>query len=378
MREKKRVLFTSNTANFHKFNRPLMRMLRGALEDPYTDLNIGNWEVDYASANEEQVFDADNVYKIDFSRNPFALHKHIRAYKQLKTLLKKNHYDLIHTHTPVGSIICRLAAKEARKNGTKVIYTAHGFHFFKGASLASWMLWYPLEKHFAKSCDRIITINKEDYLRAKKHFKVKVSQIHGVGVDTELFGQKITKAKAAELRKTIGLKPDDFAIVYAAEYSKNKNHKFLLESLAPLLKEHSNIKILLLGKGARQADAEKLAKELGVSDQVLFLGYRNDMHDVFQCCDLDVSCSIREGLGLGVLEAQLCGLPVILSDNRGHREIVQKHTQNLYPLNKPEVFRKKVLQAYKKEKDFYLPFREVFSLRSSLSTMRKIYLEETK
>lgn len=378
MSEKKRVLFTSHTANFHKFNRPLMRMFQGKLKGTYSDLNIGGWEVDYASANEEKIFDADNVYKVDFARNPFALHKHFKAYKQLKKILAERHYDLIHTHTPVGSIICRLAAKESRKAGTKVLYTAHGFHFYKGAPLINWLLWYPLEKHFAKLCDRIILINKEDYLRAKTHFKTKASLIHGVGVDTELFGNNISKTKKAELRKELGIDKDDFVIVYAAEFSKNKNHSFLLKSLAPLLLEHSDIKILLLGKGSKLEETRVLAKKLNISDQVLFPGYRSDMHEIFQSCDLDVSCSIREGLGLGVLEAQLCGLPIILSNNRGHREIVQKNTMNLYSLDNPDEFRKKVLQAYKNEKSFYIPFDQIFSLRSSLSSMRKIYLEELK
>ena len=108
---KRKILFTSHTANFHKFNRAPMRMLRGKLEAPYDDLNMGGWSVDYASANEEKVYDVNRVFEVDFARNPLQIHKLIKSYSQLKTILRENNYDAIHTHTPVGSVITRLAAK---------------------------------------------------------------------------------------------------------------------------------------------------------------------------------------------------------------------------------------------------------------------------
>ena len=167
---KRRILFTSHTANFHKFNRPLMRMLRGKLEAPYDDLNMGGWQVDYACACEEKVYDADNVYTVDFSRSPLRFDKHAKAYRQLKKILAENDYDAIHTHTPVGSIITRLAARTARKKGTKVIYTSHGFHFYDGAPKKNWLIYFRAEKMAAKYTDLLITINREDFKNAKKYF----------------------------------------------------------------------------------------------------------------------------------------------------------------------------------------------------------------
>lgn len=373
----KKILFTSHTANFHKFNRPLMKMLRGKLEGEYSNLNIGNWEVDYASANEEQVFDADNVFKVDFARSPLAIGSHIKAYKQLKKILKKKHYDIIHTHTPVGSVITRLAARKTRKNGTKVIYTSHGFHFYKGAPLKLWCLFYPVEKKCAKYTDLLITINREDYLRSKK-LKTKTKMIHGVGVDTTKFNSKISKKERDEVRAELDLKKDDFAIVYAAEFTANKNHRFILESLKDLLLSNPSIKILFLGKGELLEQTKELANTLGIDKQVYFLGYRNNIHRILQSCDLAVSASIREGLGLGVVEAQLCGLPIIISDNRGHREIFKNNKQISYDLKNPQEFAEKVEKAYRKESDYHIPFDEAFSLRSSLTDMRKIYLDISK
>ena len=369
----KRILFTSHTANFQKFNRPLMRMLRGSLEEPYTDLNIGNWKVDYASANEEKIHDADNSFKVDFARSPLAFNHHINAYRQLKAILKNNHYDIIHTHTPVGSIITRLAAKKARATGTKVIYTSHGFHFYKGAPAMNWLLYYPIEKYCAKFTDLLITINREDYECAKKSFRTKVKQINGVGVDTTKFTHSTNKKKKLAIRKELGLEPNDFVISYSAEFTANKNHSFVLRSLAPLLKKHSDIKILFLGKGQLKEETKALAKELSVEKQVIFPGYREDIYDVLGACNLAISASLREGLGLGVIEAQLCGLPIIVSNNRGHREIVGKGAKNLFDPKNESDFASKVADAYS-GKNYYVDFNEKFSLRTSLTKMREIYL----
>lgn len=377
MRQQKKILFTSHTANFHKFNRPLMKMLRGKLEGEYSDLNIGGWEVDYASANEEQIFDADNVYEVNFARSPLAIGSHIKAYKQLKRILEKKHYDVIHTHTPVGSVITRLAARKARKNETKVIYTSHGFHFYKGAPLKLWCLFYPIERKCAKYTDLLITINREDYLRSKK-FKTKAKMIHGVGVDTTKFNTKISKKERDEVRAELRLKEDDFVIAYAAEFTKNKNHRFILESLKETLLSNPNIKLIFLGKGELLEQMKELSKTLGISAQVHFLGYRNSIVRILQSCDLAVSASIREGLGIGVIEAQLCGLPIIISDNRGHREIFKNNKQVAFSLRDPKGFAEKVEKAYRKECDYHIPFDEVFSLRSSLTDMRKIYLDISK
>ena len=156
----KKVLFTSHTANFCKFNRPFMRWFREQ-----------GWQVDYACACEEEVYDYDNLYKISFARVPWSK-DNIKAYKDLKKILDENYYDIIHTHTPMGSVITRLAARNTRKKGTKVIYTAHGLHFFKGAPLKNWLMYYPMEKWMSKYTDCLVLINEEDYQNCiKRHFK---------------------------------------------------------------------------------------------------------------------------------------------------------------------------------------------------------------
>lgn len=155
----KKVLFLSNTANFSKFNRPYMRWFKER-----------GWQVDYCSLGEERVLDCDNQYSIDIARSPFSF-KNLRGLRELKKLLSENQYDILHCHTPMGGVIGRIAAKKLWKEGKiKVIYTAHGFHFYKGAPLLNWLLYYPMEKWLAACTDVIVTINEEDYERAKESF----------------------------------------------------------------------------------------------------------------------------------------------------------------------------------------------------------------
>ena len=372
---KRKILFTSHTANFHKFNRPLMRMLRGKLEAPYDDLNIGGWQVDYACMCEEEVHDADKVFKVDFARNPLRFDKHVKAYRQLKKIISEGNYDAIHTHTPVGSIVTRWAAKAAHKKGVKVIYTCHGFHFYDGAPKMNWRIYYPLEKKFAKDTDLLITINREDFARAKNDFSCPVKMIDGAGVDVAKF-QKTTKAEQKAARKKYGLKEDDFVMVYLAEYTANKNHEMLVRAAAPIMRENPKIKLLFLGEGAQMSAVHDLAKELGVADCVVMPGYiRDNYAALVQSCNLCVSASKREGLGLGVLEAILCGLPTLLADNRGHRDIVDNKKKYLFALDDIDALTRKMRDAIKEPTKYHVDFPERYSLRNSLSEMRAIYEE---
>lgn len=373
--KKRKILFTSHIANFQKFNRPLMRMLRGTLEEPYKDLNMGGWVVDYASAGEEKIQDVDHEFKVDFARNPFRFDKHIKACRQLKKIIKDGDYDVIHTHSPVGSIVTRWAAKSAHKKGLIIIYTCHGFQFYKGGAKRDWRIFFPVEKKLARHTDLIITINTEDYAMAKEKFPCQVKMIDGVGVDLAKF-KKTTKAEQTAARKKYGLAPDDFVMVYLAEYTANKNHEMLIRAAAPIMRENPNLKLLFLGKGEMMDTVRALSRELGVEKQVVMPGYiRENYAALVQSCNLCVSASIREGLGLGVLEGVACGLPILVADNRGHRDIVKNDKKYMFALDDIEGLTKKMRDALKNPEKYHLDFPERYSLRNSLTEMREIYKE---
>lgn len=348
----KKVLFTSHTANFHKFNRPFMRMLK---EQGYV--------VHYASAGEEKVYDTDKHFDVPFERSPFKL-GNIKAYFKLKKIIDREKYDLIHTHTPMGSVVTRLAARAARKKGTRVIYTAHGFHFFKGAPLLNWIVYYPIEKFMARYTDTLITINDEDYERAKAKFNTNVEYVPGVGVDLKNFSP-LSKEDKAKYRKKLGLDNQDLVIIYVAELNKNKNQTFLLDLTSRLNEAGVHVRLILCGNGPLGQYYTDISKYLKINDKVLLLGYRNDIRFILSAADVCVASSRREGLGLNLIEAASVGLPIIASDNRGHRSVISGQINNWnYLFNEHKDMDKlvKILQKMNSKIEFYRKGRPSNSL----------------
>ncbi|OXS59090.1 glycosyltransferase EpsD [Bacillus sp. V-88] len=290
------------------------------------------WEVHVAASGEIELPYVDKKFTIPIQRSPFSL-TNVRAYQELRDIIDQHQYRLIHCHTPMGGVLARLAARGARKNGTKVIYTAHGFHFCQGAPIQNWMLYYPIEKMLSRYTDCLITINKEDYTLAKHRFNIpSIEHVHGVGVNTETF-QPISEKDKAERKKSFGYQPDDFLLFYAAEFNSNKNQQMLIKALEIIKDEVPNAKLLLAGEGTLQNTCKELAKKLEVEHMVHFLGFRKDIPEILPMCDVAVASSLREGLPVNMMEAMACGLPVVASVNRGHRELVKDHQNGwiVYP-----------------------------------------------
>ncbi|WGG45854.1 glycosyltransferase family 4 protein [Rossellomorea sp. DA94] len=290
------------------------------------------WEVHVAASGEIELPYVDKKFTIPIQRSPFSL-TNVKAYQELRDIIDQHQYRLIHCHTPMGGVLARLAARGARKNGSKVIYTAHGFHFCQGAPIQNWMLYYPIEKMLSRYTDCLITINKEDYTLAKHRFNIpSIEHVHGVGVNTETF-QPVSEKDKAERKKSYGYQPDDFLLFYAAEFNSNKNQQMLIKALEIIKDEVPNAKLLLAGEGTLQNTCKELAKRLEVEHMVHFLGFRKDIPEILPMCDVAVASSLREGLPVNMMEAMACGLPVVASVNRGHRELVKDHQNGwiVYP-----------------------------------------------
>lgn len=281
------------------------------------------YEVHVATNGDEKIPYCDKKYKISFERNPFKINN-LRAIKQLKKIVDEEKFDIIHTHTPMGSVVTRLASKKARKrNYTRVIYTAHGFHFYKGAPLKNWLIFYPVEKFLARYTDDLITINKEDYELAKRKFKTNVYYIPGVGIDQNKFDINMSEEEKINLRKTLNLKKDDFVMIYPAELNKNKNQKFLIEVMEELTKKYSNIHLLLPGKDSYNGFYQNLVKEKKLENNIHFLGFRKDIPKLLKIANLSVSASLREGLPVNIMEAMYVGLPIVATNCRGMKDLIE-------------------------------------------------------
>ncbi|MGG4393764.1 glycosyltransferase family 4 protein [Paenibacillus thiaminolyticus] len=280
------------------------------------------WEIHIAAKGELELPYADRKFDIPFERSPFRW-RNREAYRQVKRLIEQQGYQIVHCHTPVGGVLARLASRRARRQGTQVMYTAHGFHFCRGAPLINWLLYYPVEKLLARSTDCLITINQEDYrLAVRRRFKAKrIEHVHGVGVSGERFYPALLEDKAS-LRERMSFDWNDILLFYAAEFNRNKNHQLLIHALARIRDRAPQVRLLLAGEGALLEACKSVSVKLGVDRHVHFLGYRNDIPNLLHMSDIAVSGSLREGLPVQMMEAMACGLPVIATRNRGHLELV--------------------------------------------------------
>lgn len=258
-------------------------------------------------------------HNIPFQRMPIKP-ANLKAYTQLKSLIDSQNFDLIHCHTPVGGIITRLAAAKSRKkNGTKVIYTAHGFHFFEGAPLINWLIYFTAEKLCSYFTDTIITINKEDYNNAQTKLNAKkVAYVPGVGVDTDFFAGNAGKREA--LLSEISAKEDSTILLSVGELSDRKNHSVSIKALSEIKNE--NVRLVIAGTGEKREEFLSLAKELGVEGRVHLLGFRTDIAELLKSADIFLFPSIQEGLPVALMEAMSCSLPVICSEIRGNIDLI--------------------------------------------------------
>lgn len=262
----------------------------------------------------------EQVFDVPFQRSPFSP-KNLGAYKQLKKIIDDGGHDVIHCNTPVGGVLGRLAARKARKHGTEVFYTAHGFHFYKGAPKKNWLIWYPVEKFMCRYTDKLITITQEDYDLASEKFPTQVERIHGVGANAAKY-RKLSEAECVELRHELGYAEDDKLLLCTGELLPNKNQITAIRALKILIKQQPKAKLLLAGNGPTLAELQAEVVVLGLQNYVEFLGYRTDLERYANIADVIVSCSYREGLPMNIVEGMLLGKPVVASYNRGHRELI--------------------------------------------------------
>ena len=310
------------------------------------DVNIVQelgYEVYYASNFYNPVYEMSrevlrkhniSLHQIDIQKSPFNILKNFKAWKQLRKVLQKEHIDVIHCHNPMGGVLGRLATIGIKEK-IHVIYTAHGFHFYKGAPVLNWLLYYPVELLLAKRTDKLITINDEDYKRAKK-FRIRengvVKKIPGVGVDTERFGRHIGERE--KIRKELDISENEFFILSVGELNANKNHQIIMHAIARL--QDRNIRYGICGRGPAEEELRRLAIELGIEEQVTLYGFRKDIPRMLAAADCFAFPSKREGLGIAALEAMAAGIPMITSDCRGTREYMQ-HAINGYVCKKGTV-----------------------------------------
>lgn len=313
----KKVLITATVqSHIAQFHIPLIKLLKE-----------WGYEVHCAAKNNLDVKPglsldiADKIYDVPFSRSPFGK-SNIKAYKEMKKILKNTHYDIVHCNTPMGGVVTRLAAGKHRKKGTKVIYTAHGFHFFKGAPTKNWLMYYPMEWFLSFKTDDLICINNEDYELAKKKMHAKrIDFIHGVGFDKKRFDEGLTKEKA---RNILGISPNTKVLLSVGDLNKRKNHQVIIKALQYV--KCDDFHLYIAGWDQLDGKLTELAKECKVADKVTFVGYTRQLSEYFAAADLFLFSSLQEGLPIALMEAMSWGLPAVASNIRGNNDLIEDGT----------------------------------------------------
>ena len=299
------------------------------------------YEVHYASNFNNVSYGTDNsrlegtgivCHQVDFARSPFDFKAHKKAVRQLKELLQKEEFSLLHCHTPVGAALSRAVAMSYRNKGLKVIYTAHGFHFYKGAPWKYWLMFYPVERYLAGKTDVLITINEEDYRRAKhfcRHKKTRVEHLPGVGVDLDYWsGKKLAPGEREEIRRSIrkelGVADSEQMLLSVGELIPRKNHEAVIRALAEEKKKgEKNFRYFICGQGDLKDYLQNLIDTLELSGVVTLLGYRKDIRNLLYGADLFVFPSKQEGMPMALMEAAAAGVPLKANEVRGNNEVLR-------------------------------------------------------
>lgn len=344
--KKRKVLLVATVVKIHVnvFHIPCLKMFQEQ-----------GWETWVCSRND---FDnpkdcviphCDHYIDIPFERNPLKP-GNVKAYRMLRKIVEKEQFDLIYCHTPVGAMLARLAGISARKKGTKVIYMAHGFHFYSGAPFLNWILYYPVEKFLSRFTDGLITINQEDYRRAQKFHAGKTILIPGVGIDLDKFQKK--EPTRQEIRNKLGIPERKIILMSVGELTKRKNHMAVIEALACL--EEYDILYVVCGDGPMKARLRARAEELGVRERVKLLGFRKDIAELHKMADIFVFPSLQEGLPVAVMEAMASGLPIVASKIRGNEDLISNNQGGylVNPMDSEQVAKaiEKMIQNPKKRK----------------------------
>ncbi|MEI3337518.1 MAG: glycosyltransferase family 4 protein [Clostridium sp.] len=376
---KKELMLSSVASMIDQFNMENIKILKSLGYEVHVlaNFSFGNTTSDERTKEFKEELEnmGIKVYNVPIPRKITAIKEMISSYKKIKKVCSENNYDILHCHSPIGGVLARFAFKDFRKKGGKLIYTAHGFHFFKGAPIKNWIIFYPIEKFCSRYTDCLITINKEDYKRAKNFKAKEVKYVPGIGVDTK----KIKDIKKnRKILNEFNIK-DEVVLVSVGELSNRKNHKVILKALE---KVKGNFKYIICGQGAKKEELIKLSKELNLQEKVEFLGYRQDVKEILKASDIFCFPSKQEGLPVALMEAMASGLPVICSDIRGNKDLIEdkkggyllkSYDMDEYSIKIQELIENKVLRE--EMGNFNLEKIKDFDRKKVNTIMEEIYNE---
>lgn len=314
---------------------------------------------------------------IPFARSPLRK-DNVSAFKILEKIILEGNFNKIHCQTPIGGALTRFVKMKNRNIGAEIIYTAHGFHFYKGAPIKKWIIFYTIEKLLSRYTDKLITINEEDYNYSKKMKAKENIYVPGVGINLEKFTVS-SPSEIANKRKELNIPDNNLVLLSIGELSDRKNHRVVIESLK--LFSSINITYLICGQGYLLEDLEDLVKDYKLEDNVKFLGFRNDINEICNAADIFIFPSIHEGLPVSVMEAMACGLPVVGSKIRGNTDLIVQDKGGYLGKNSPEFYYESIKKYINNpnlaevQGEYNLDKIKNFSINKVMDSMKQIYCD---
>ena len=319
MKNRKYLIVTTVSVTLEAFLLPQAERLRES-----------GWQVDClangASKSKKCRRIFDHCHDIGWGRTPLDLKNFTEYPERIRRLVRKNEYDVVHVHTPVASFVTRFALKEIRREiDSKVIYTAHGFHFYRGGNPVKNALFLGLEKLAARWTDEIEVINGEDYQTAITHLlpKERVKFLkNGVGLDRAHYNpDAVPKEAVQQARHNMGLTDGDILFTMIAEFNRGKRHSDLIRAFAMVKDPRAHL--AFLGKGKLMEKSKELCRNLGIAERVHFMGHVPDVRPYILASRATVLPSEREGLPRSVMESIALRVPVIGANARGTRDLLK-------------------------------------------------------
>lgn len=319
---------------------------------PYADyFRARGWTVDAMSrdlsSQEDLAEYFDDLIDVDWSRNPLDLGNLIGTPSKIARIVAERNYDIVHVHTPVAAFVTRFALRKLRRAGKpKIVYTAHGFHFYRGGPKVKNEVFRTLEKWAGKWTDRLIVINREDYEAAKEYRIVPENSLvlmPGIGLDFSKYDrEQISREEILNVRTEIGLKEDDVLFSMIAEFNPGKRHCDAIAALAGT--KNPKIHLAFAGDGPLKIKMQELSRVHGVQQRTHFMGFVKDPRPLMLASRSTINASEREGLSRSSMESACLGVPIIGTDARGVRDVVEPHRGLLYPVGDPLALRDAMLQ----------------------------------
>lgn len=368
----KKLLFISNIIGkgIGSFSLASIKASRQIGYEVHIAANFSNLSLERRKEDEDKF--VIKIHHIDFVRTPYDI-RNRKAYHQVIELIKREKIDMIHCNTPIGGVIGRLAGHRCKVS--TIIYEAHGFHFWKGAPIKNWLIYYPIERVLAHYSDALITINQEDLSYAKKmRLKTggKVYCVHGVGIEIDRFSK--ANINREFMRTKLNLAKNDVMLLAIGDFTTDKNHMFIMKTLNQL---PQNYKLYICGDGVLRKKYEAYIKKYKLADRIILLGYRTDIPDILNASDLFVMPSTMEGLPRAIMEAMAAKVPVICSRNKGHLELI-KDLKCIFGQDSEEEFLFSISYALKNKKELaHVNYQNLqnFTLSKVVEELKTIYRE---